>query len=329
MHAITIAEPGGPDVLRWTEVPDPHPAAGEVVLDVTAAALNRADVMQRQGSYPPPPGASDTLGLECSGTVRELGEGVTGWSVGDQVCALLAGGGYSEQVAVPAAQLMPVPAGLDLYAASALPEVACTVWSNLVMTAQLQAGDVLLVHGGGSGIGTHAIQVAKALGVTVAVTAGSAGKLEQCRALGADILINYREQDFVAAVRAATDGHGADVVLDNMGAKYLARNVDVLATDGHLVVIGMQGGRSAELDLGVLLVKRGTITAAGLRGRPVTGASSKAEVVAAVVANVWPMVADGRVRPLVHAEIPVAEAARAHALLDSADVVGKIVLRVR
>ena len=329
MHAITIAEPGGPDVLRWTEVPDPHPAAGEVVLDVTAAALNRADVMQRQGYYPPPPGTSDTLGLECSGTVRELGEGVTGWSVGDQVCALLAGGGYAEQVAVPAAQLMPVPAGLDLYAAAALPEVACTVWSNLVMTAHLQAGDVLLVHGGGSGIGTHAIQVAKALGVTVAVTAGSAAKLEQCVTLGADIGINYREQDFVAAVRAATDGHGADVVLDNMGASYLARNVDVLATDGHLVVIGMQGGRSAELDLGTLLAKRGTVTAAGLRGRPVTGASSKADVVAAVVANVWPMVADGRVRPLVHAEIPVAEAARAHALLDSADVVGKIVLRVR
>lgn len=329
MHAIEIAEPGGPDVLRWTEVADPRPGAGEVVLDVTATALNRADVQQRQGNYPPPPGASPILGLECSGTVRELGEGVTGWSVGDEVCALLAGGGYAEQVAVPAAQLMPVPQGLDLYAAAALPEVACTVWSNLVMTADLHAGDVLLVHGGGSGIGTHAIQVAKALGVTVAVTAGSAAKLERCRDLGADILVNYREEDFVEAVRSATHGHGADVVLDNMGAKYLARNVAVLAKDGHLVVIGMQGGRTAELDLGALLATRGTITAAGLRGRPVTGESSKAEVVAAVVANVWPMVADGRVRALVHEEIPVAEAARAHALLDSADVVGKIVLRVR
>jgi putative PIG3 family NAD(P)H quinone oxidoreductase len=329
VHAIEIAEPGGPDVLHWTEVPDPRPAAGEVLLDVTAAALNRADVQQRQGNYPPPPGASPILGLECSGTIRELGEGVSGWAVGDEVCALLAGGGYAEQVVVPAAQLMPVPGGLDLYAAAALPEVACTVWSNLVMTADLHAGDVLLIHGGGSGIGTHAIQVAKALGATVAVTAGSAGKLEQCSALGADILVNYREEDFVEAVRSATDGHGADVVLDNMGAKYLARNVAVLAKDGHLVVIGMQGGRTAELDLGALLAKRGTITAAGLRGRPVTGESSKAEVVAAVVANVWPMVADGRVRPLVHEQVPVAEAARAHELLDSADVVGKIVLRVR
>jgi putative PIG3 family NAD(P)H quinone oxidoreductase len=329
VHAIEIAEPGGPDVLRWTEVPDPRPAAGEVVLDVTAAALNRADVQQRQGNYPPPPGASAVLGLECSGTIRELGEGVTGWSVGDEVCALLAGGGYAEQVAVPAAQLLPVPQGLDLYAAAALPEVACTVWSNLVMTAGLHAGDVVLLHGGGSGIGTHAIQVAKALGATVAVTAGSAAKLDRCRELGADILVNYREQDFVEAVRAATDGHGADVVLDNMGAKYLARNVAVLAKDGHLVVIGMQGGRTAELDLGALMATRGTITAAGLRGRPVTGASSKAEVIAEVVANVWPMVADGRVRPLVHEQVPVAEAARAHELLDSADVVGKIVLRVR
>jgi len=329
VYAIEMTEPGGPDVLHWTEIPDPRPAAGEVRLDVTATAVNRADLQQRQGRYPPPPGASEILGLECSGTVRQLGAGVTGWRIGDEVCALLAGGGYAEQVVVPAGQLMPVPRGLDLYAAAALPEVACTVWSNVVMTAGLHEGDVLLVHGGGSGIGTHAIQVATALGATVAVTAGSAAKLERCRSLGADILVDYTQQDFVDEVRAATDGHGADVVLDNMGAKYLARNVDVLAPDGHLVVIGLQGGRTAELDLATLLSKRATVTATGLRGRPVTGESSKAAVVAAVVANVWPMVADGRVRPIVHTELPVTEAPRAHELLDSADVVGKIVLRVR
>lgn len=328
MHAITIEQPGGPDVLRWTEVADPRPAPGEVRLTVAAAAVNRADVQQRQGNYPPPPGASEVLGLECSGTVVELGEGVTGWAIGDEVCALLSGGGYAEQVCVPAEQLLPVPAGVDLVTAASLPEVACTVWSNLVMTAGLSAGDVLLVHGGGSGIGTHAIQVARALDVRVAVTAGSAGKLERCAQLGADILVNYREQDFVVEVKAATDGHGADVVLDNMGAKYLARNVDVLAPDGHVVVIGLQGGRTGELDLARMLAKRATVSAAGLRGRPVTGTSSKADVVAAVGEHVWPMVADGRVRPVVHAEIPMSEAARAHELLDSADVVGKLVLRV-
>jgi len=326
MYAITIREPGGPEVLEWTEVPDPVPAAGEVLLDVTATALNRADVQQRQGNYPPPPGASDILGLECSGVVAELGEGVTGWDVGDEVCALLAGGGYAQRVAVPAGQLLPVPAGVSLPDAAALPEVACTVWSNVVMTAGLSSGEVLLVHGGGGGIGTHAIQVGKALGATVAVTAGSAEKLARCRELGADIAINYREQDFVEELRAATDGHGANVVLDNMGAKYLARNVDALAKDGHLVVIGLQGGRKAELDLAKMLAKRASVTATGLRGRPVTGQASKAEVVASVTANVWPMVAEGRVRPIVHTRMPASEAARAHELLDSADVVGKIVL---
>jgi len=329
MYAITITEPGGPDVLRWTEVPAPTPAAGEVLLDVTATALNRADVQQRQGNYPPPPGASDILGLECSGVIAELGDGVTEWNVGDEVCALLAGGGYAQQVAVPASQLLPVPSGVSLTDAAALPEVACTVWSNVVMTARLRGDEVLLVHGGGGGIGTHAIQVAKALGATVAVTAGSAAKLERCRELGADITINYREQDFVEELRKATDGHGADVVLDNMGAKYLERNVDVLAKDGHLVVIGLQGGRKAELDLAQMLAKRASVSATGLRGRPVTGPASKAEVVQAVGANVWPMVADGRVRPVVHTTMPASEAARAHELLDSADVSGKIVLTLR
>ncbi len=329
MHAIEITTPGGPEVLQWTEQPDPRPRPGEVVLDVAATALNRADIQQRQGNYPPPPGASEVPGLECSGTISELGDGVAGWAVGDQVCALLAGGGYAEQVAVPATQLLPLPDGLDLYAAAALPEVACTVWSNIVMVAGLRAGQLLLVHGGGGGIGTHAIQVALALGARVAVTAGSAAKLDVCRALGADIAVNYREQDFVEEVRRASDGRGADVVLDNMGAKYLARNVDVLAPDGHLVVIGMQGGRRGELDLGAMLVKRASVSATGLRGRPLTGPGSKADVVAAVREHVWPMVAAGQVRPVVHAELPVTEAAAAHTLLDSADVVGKIVLRVR
>ena len=326
MHAITITEPGGPEVLQWTEVPDPTPDAGEVLLDVAATALNRADVQQRQGNYPPPPGASDILGLECSGVIAELGEGVTGWNVGDEVCALLAGGGYAQRVAVPATQLLPLPDLVSLEDAAALPEVACTVWSNVVMTAGLRAGEVLLVHGGGGGIGTHAIQVAKAMGATVAVTAGSAEKLERCQELGADIAINYHEQDFVEELRKATHGHGADVVLDNMGAKYLARNVDVLAKDGHLVVIGLQGGRKAELDLAIMLAKRASVSATGLRGRPVSGQASKAEVVQATIANVWPMVADGRVRPIVHTQMPASQAGRAHELLDSAGVFGKIVL---
>ncbi len=326
MHAITITEPGGPDALQWIEVPDPTPNAGEVLLDVAATALNRADVQQRQGNYPPPPGASDILGLECSGVIAALGEGVTGWNVGGEVCALLAGGGYAQRVAVPATQLLPLPDLVSLDDAAALPEVACTVWSNVVMTAGLRAGEVLLVHGGGGGIGTHAIQVAKAMGATVAVTAGSAEKLERCQELGADIAINYHEQDFVEELRKATDGHGADVVLDNMGAKYLARNVDVLAKDGHLVVIGMQGGRRAELDLGMMLAKRASVSATGLRGRPVSGQASKADVVQATIANVWPMVADGRVRPIVHTQMPASQAGRAHELLDSAGVFGKIVL---
>ncbi|MGH3628509.1 MAG: NAD(P)H-quinone oxidoreductase, partial [Sciscionella sp.] len=279
MHAITISEPGGPDVLRWTEVADPVPAAGEVLLDVAASAVNRADVQQRQGNYPPPKGASEILGLECSGTISALGEGVTGWQVGERVCALLAGGGYAEQVAVPQGQLLPLPESVDLVTAAALPEVACTVWSNVVSYAGLSRGDVLLVHGGSGGIGTHAIQLGKAFGATVAVTAGSAQRLARCAELGADITINYREQDFVDELRGATGGHGADVILDNMGAKYLQSNVDALAKDGRLVVIGLQGGNTGELSLGSMLGKRATLHAAGLRGRTL---EDKAAIVAEV-----------------------------------------------
>ncbi|PPK65927.1 NAD(P)H-quinone oxidoreductase [Actinokineospora auranticolor] len=318
MRAITISEPGGPEVLRWAEAPDPVPGPGEVLLRVAATAVNRADLLQRKGFYPPPAGASDILGLECSGTVEELGDGVTGWSAGDRVCALLAGGGYAEKVVVPVGQLLPVPSGVDLVIAAGLPEVACTVWSNVVQTAGLTDGETLLVHGGAGGIGTHAIQVAKALGATVAVTAGSAERLSRCAELGADITLNYRETAF-------EDEVAADVILDNMGAKYLSRNVSALKRYGRLVVIGMQGGATAELDLGALLRKNATVTATGLRHRPVV---EKTAIAAEVAEYVWPMVADGRVRPVTHEVLPLDRAADAHRLLDGGGVFGKLVLAV-
>jgi putative PIG3 family NAD(P)H quinone oxidoreductase len=323
MHAISITEPGGPEMLVWTEVPAPVPAPGEVLVAVAASAVNRADLLQRQGFYDPPPGASRYPGLECSGTVASLGDGVVGWSVGDPCVALLAGGGYAEYVAVPVGQLMPVPSGIDLVAAAALPEVACTVWSNVVQDAGLRAGETLLVHGGSSGIGTFAIQAAVALGTRVAVTAGSAAKLARCRELGAEILVNYREQDFVEVVRAATDGRGADVVLDNMGAVYLARNVDVLATGGRLVVVGLQGGAKGELDLGALLMKRASVRAASLRARPL---EQKAAICAAVVEQVWPLVASGAIVPVVDRVLPMSEAAQAHRVVAASEHVGKVLL---
>ncbi|MBB5854384.1 NAD(P)H-quinone oxidoreductase [Amycolatopsis umgeniensis] len=324
MYAITIREPGDPDVLEWTEVPDPVAGEGEVVLDVAASAVNRADLLQRQGHYPPPPGASEILGLECSGTIAEIGEGVEGWQIGDEVCALLAGGGYGEKVAVPAGQLLPLPAEVELLAAAGLPEVACTVWANVVMHAGLSEGEVLLVHGGAGGIGTHAIQVAKALGATVAVTAGSAERLESCRQLGADITINYKEQDFVEVLRAETGG--ADVILDNMGAKYLDRNVDALKADGRLVIIGMQGGIKGELNIGKLLGKRVSVYAAGLRSRPL---EQKAAIVADVRERLWPLVEQGSVKPIVGQVVPMAEAASAHRALEEGSVFGKVLLAAK
>jgi putative PIG3 family NAD(P)H quinone oxidoreductase len=314
--------------LSWREVPDVSAEPGEVVIEVACAGINRADLLQASGNYPPPRGASEILGLEVSGRIVELGEGVTSWPVGQPVCALLSGGGYAERVAVPAGQVMPLPPGVGLHEAAALPEVACTVWSNLAMTAHLAAGQVLLLHGGGSGIGTHGIQVAKALGARVAVTA-SAAKLAVCSELGADVTISYRDEDFVERIRAETDGAGADVILDIMGAKYLDRNVDALAPDGRLVVIGFQGGVAAELNLGKLMAKRAGVISTALRSRPVDGPSGKTAVAEAVVDNVWPMFADGRVRPIIGAELPIAEAAQAHALLKSGDVPGKILLRVQ
>ncbi|HTZ13217.1 MAG TPA: NAD(P)H-quinone oxidoreductase [Mycobacterium sp.] len=309
--------------LVWQQVPDVEPEPGEVLVKVSAAGVNRADLLQAAGLYPPPPGASELIGMEVSGVVAAVGSDVSGWSVGQQVCALLAGGGYAEYVAVPAGQLLPIPGGVDLQDAAGLPEVACTVWSNLVMTAHLREGQLLLIHGGASGVGTHAIQVAWALGARVAVTAGSASKLELCRELGADITINYHDEDFVARVQEAG---GADVILDIMGAAYLDRNIDALASDGQLIIIGMQGGLKGELNIGKLLGKRARVIGTTLRGRPVTGRSGKSAVVEAVTASVWPMIAGGRVRPIIGAHMPIQDAAEAHRLLSSGQVTGKIVL---
>jgi putative PIG3 family NAD(P)H quinone oxidoreductase len=310
-------------VLEYVELPDVEVGPGEILIDVAATAVNRADLLQRQGHYPPPPGASEIMGLECSGTVAALGAGATGFAVGDQVCALLAGGGYATKVAVPAGQVMPVPDGVDLVTAAALPEVAATVWSNMMMVAGLRVGETLLVHGGAGGIGTFAIQLGRALGARVLTTAGTPEKIAFCAELGAEVAINYREQDFVEVVRDATDGHGADVVLDNMGASYLARNVEALASEGRLVVVGMQGGRKGELDLGMLMAKRGAVISTGLRGRPV---EEKATICAAVAEHVWPLVADGTIRVVVDRTMPLAEAAAAHARMESGEHTGKIVL---
>jgi putative PIG3 family NAD(P)H quinone oxidoreductase len=316
------------DQLIWQDVPDVTPGDGEVLIKVSAAGVNRADLLQAAGNYPPPPGASEILGLEVSGTIAAVGGDVMGWSVGQQACALLSGGGYAEFVAVPAGQAMPLPDTVPLHEAAGLPEVSCTVWSNLVTTAHLTAGLLVLIHGGASGIGTHAIQVARALGARVAVTAGSRNKLDLCTELGAETTINYRDEDFVERVRSESAGAGADVILDIMGAKYLDRNVDALAFDGRLVIIGMQGGVKGELNIGKLMRKRAGVIGTTLRARPVSGPGSKSEIVADVVANVWPMIADARVRPVIGAEFPIEQARAAHELLASGDVSGKVVLRV-
>ena len=325
MHAIVV---GSADELVWHEVPDVRPGRGEVLIKVSAAGVNRADMLQAAGHYPPPPGASEILGMEVAGVVAAVGDDAGGWSAGQAVCALLAGGGYAEYVAVPAGQVMPIPEGVDLPDAAGLPEVACTVWSNLVLTAHLSSGQLLLIHGGASGVGSHAIQVARALGARVAITAGSAGKLQFCRDLGAEITISYRDEDFVARLLDATDGAGADVILDIMGAAYLDRNIDALANDGQLIVIGLQGGVKGELNLGKLISKRVRVIGTALRGRPTAGPSGKSVIVEAVVNSVWPMIADGRVRPIIGARMPIAKAADAHRLLTSGRVAGKIILTI-
>lgn len=319
MRAIVVED----KQLTWMDVPDPEVRPGEVIVDVTASAVNRADVLQRQGFYPPPPGAPAYPGLECSGVISAVGAEVTGFHVGERVCALLAGGGYAERVAVPAGQLLPVPAGLSLVEAATLPEVACTVWSNVVDRDRLRPGETLLVHGAGSGIGTFAVQLGAALGAKVLVTARSE-KHERLRALGAELTVDYRSDDFVRAVLAHTGDRGADVILDIIGAKYLARNVAALAPDGRITVIGMQGGTTAELDLGRLMAKRGRVSSTSLRARP---AADKARIVAGVRDQVWPLIAAGLVKPVIDRTFPLAEAAAAQALMESGEHFGKIVLQ--
>ena len=322
-----MAEPGGPAVLRVDEVPDPEPASGEVVIDVAATAVNFPDLMQRRGLYPAPPGASPYLGLECSGRISGLGDSVAGWQVGDEVCALLAGGGYAERVAVPVGQLMPVPHGLSVVEAAALPETACTVWSMVFAAhaGRLQPGERFLVHGGTGGIGCMAIQLAAGRGAHVFATAGTEAKLRRCRELGAEVAINYREEDFAERIAIETDGAGVDVILDNIGASYLPRNIASLAIGGRLVVLGLQGGRKGELDLGALMAKWATVYSGRLRPRPL---AQKAAIVAETVAAVWPMIETGTVRPVIDRVLPLADAAEAHRVVESSEHIGKVLLTV-
>ncbi|MGI8459136.1 MAG: NAD(P)H-quinone oxidoreductase [Propionibacteriaceae bacterium] len=322
MRAIVTDGVGGPEVLGLGDLPDPEPGPTEILVATVAAGVNRADLMQRQGHYPPPPGAPETIGLEASGHVAAVGDDVRGWSIGDPCVALLAGGGYAERVAVPAGQVLPAP-DLDLVSAGGVVEVAATVWSNL-RAGRLRPGDTFLVHGGSGGIGSFAIQYAKALGATVITTAGSDAKLDYCRALGADVALSYRG-DWAAGVAAATDGRGVEVILDNMGAKYLEANLGALALDGRLMIIGLQGGTQGTVDLGAMLAKRSLVHPNSLRARPL---DQKAEICAGVLRDVWPMIADGTVQPTQETRIPLAEAARAHALLESGENTGKVILTV-
>jgi putative PIG3 family NAD(P)H quinone oxidoreductase len=322
VYAVTIAQPGGPEVLQWTEVPDPVPGPGEVLIQVHASAVNRADLLQRQGLYPPPPGGPPWPGLECSGRIAALGDGVVGWSVGDEVCALLGGGGYAELATAPAGQLLPIPHGVSLVEAAAFPEVACTVWSNVVHLARLKPGETVLVHGGGSGIGTFAIQLTRALGAKP-VTTARAAKHEALQRLGAERTIDYTTEDFVEGVREVTDGRGADVILDIIGAAYLARNIEALAGNGRLAIIGLQGGRTAEVDLNAMLRKRVTVTATSLRVRPLV---EKAGIVAGVREQVWPLIEKGAVRPVVDRRLPMPAAAQAHRIVEASEHLGKVLL---
>ncbi|MGW6003777.1 NAD(P)H-quinone oxidoreductase [Oerskovia enterophila] len=323
MRAVTIAAPGGPEKLTVSTLPDPEPGPGEVVIDVVSSGVNPADLLQRAGHYPPPPGAPVWPGLEVSGVISAVGPRLTGWDVGDEVVALLDGGGYAEKVRVRASQVLPLPDGVTLVDGAALPEAVCTAWSNLVDVGRLARGEVLLVHGGSGGVGSVATQIGAALGARVITTAGGPERAARCLRLGAETVVDHRTQDFVAAVRDASGGAGADVVLDVVGAAYLPDNLRALATGGRLVVIGMQKGRRGELDLGMLLAKRAQVSGTTLRARP---AEEKARLVRDVLEHVWPLVADGRVRPVVHARLPLERAADAHRLLESGEVFGKVLL---
>ncbi|KAJ4812139.1 Quinone oxidoreductase [Rhynchospora pubera] len=326
MKAVVITESGGPEVLQLKEVEDPTVGDDEVLIKVAAAGLNRADAYQREGGHPPPKGCSPYPGLEVSGTIVSFGRNVSPgspWNIGDQVCTLLGGGGYAEKVAVPAAQLLPVPEGVSLRDAACIPEVACTVWSTVFMTSHLSPGESFLIHGGSSGIGTFAIQISKYLGIKVFVTAGSEDKLQACKDLGADVCINYKKEDFAARIKEETEGKGVDVILDNMGGSYLQRNLDSLSIDGRLFILGFQGGTTAELNLSPLLAKRLTIQAAGMRAR---SPENKAKIVKEVEKNVWPAIVAGKVKPIVYKTFPLAEAAEAHRLLETSSHVGKLLL---
>lgn len=323
MRAVEIRGGGPPESLVRCERPAPSPAAGELLIEVAAAGVNRADVMQRQGLYPPPPGASDLPGLEVSGAVAAVGAGVDGWSVGEQVCALVAGGGYAEYCAAPAPQCLPVPNGVDPVEAAALPEACCTVWTNVFDRGRLQAGETLLVHGGSSGIGTTAIPLARLRGARVFATAGSDAKCAACARLGAELAVNYRERDFVTEIKTATGGVGVDLILDMVGGSYLRRNLDVLATEGRIVTIGLMGGAAAEVDLAQLMSRRAVLTGSTLRSRSV---EQKGAIADAVRKHVWPLLAAKRLRPVVHATFPLADAAEAHRVMEASAHVGKLLL---
>ncbi len=325
MRCIEISRPGGPDVLRLAQRPDPVPGPGEVLIAVAAAGVNRPDVLQRQGAYPPPPGASDLPGLEVAGTIRAVGEGVRAWQVGDRVCALVAGGGYAGLCVAPEGQCLPVPAGFDMVEAAALPETYFTVWTNVFERGGLRAGETALFHGGTSGIGTTAIQLAAARGAHVYATAGSDEKCRACERLGATQAINYRTSDFVAVVQALTGGRGVDLVLDIMGGSYVDRNLAVLATGGRLVQIGLLEAATATIDLRRILGRRLTITGSTLRPR---SAAEKGAIAAALRAEVWPLLDRGVVRPVIHVALPLERAEEAHRMMESSAHIGKIVLTV-
>jgi putative PIG3 family NAD(P)H quinone oxidoreductase len=325
MIAIEIRTPGGPEVLLPVERPQPVPAAGEVLISVAAAGVNRPDVMQRRGQYAPPPGASDIPGLEVAGRVDDVGSGVSDWRVGDHVCALVAGGGYASSCVAPAPQCLPVPAGMSLTSAAALPETFFTVWTNLFERGRLASGESVLVHGGSSGIGTTAIQLARAFGARVFATAGSAEKCAACERLGAEVAINYRDTDFVAVVQNSTGGRGVDVVLDMVGGEYVARNLDALAVDGRLVQIAVLGGPRAQINMLPILQRRLTVTGSTLRPRSV---AEKGAIARALRARVWPLLESGAVAPVIHQTFPLEDAAGAHRLMESSQHIGKLVLLV-
>ena len=325
MTCIEISTPGAPDVLKPATRPTPKPAAGEVLVKVAAAGVNRPDVLQRYGKYPPPPGASDLPGLEIAGTVAALGPGVANFQIGDAVCALIAGGGYAEYCTAPAPQCLPVPKGLSMIEAAAIPETFFTVWTNVFERGRLQAGETFLVHGGASGIGTTAIQLAKAFGARVFATAGTPEKCAACQSLGAERAINYKSEDYVAVMKDATGGEGVDVILDMVGGDYVGKNIEIARVEGRIVQIAFLRSPKTEVNLAPLMMKRLTLTGSTLRARSV---EAKGGIAGAVRQRVWPLLESGKVKPVIHATFPLADAAGAHRLMEADTHIGKIVLRI-